>query len=47
MKQIIDEYGEAIIGVIATVLILGIAFFLFNQGGIIEQFFSQIANNAI
>ena len=47
MGQILDEYGEAIIGVIAALLIVGTAYFLFQQGGIIDIFLAEAAGNAI
>lgn len=47
MKQIIEEYGEAVAGVIAALLIIGIAVFLFTGGGVFDSLFSQAANNAI
>ena len=47
MRQIIEEYGEAIVGVVTALLIIGIAVFLFRQGGLVEQFYSTVAGNAI
>ncbi len=47
MRQIIEEYGEAIVGVLTALLIIGIGIFLFRQGGIVEQFYSSVAGNAI
>ncbi len=47
MHNIIEEYGEAILGAIAALLIMGVAFFIFEQGGLLEQFFSEYGNNSI
>ena len=47
MKQILDEYGEVVIGMIAAVLITILAVVLFKDGGILEGFISSVANNAI
>ena len=47
MKQILDEYGEAAIGMIAAVLITILAVVLFKDGGILEELISSVANNAI
>lgn len=47
MKQILDEYGEVAIGMIAAVLITVLAVVLFKDGGVIEGFISTVANNAI
>ena len=47
MRQILDEYGEAIIGAVAVVAIISIALFLFKSGGMIEDFYTSIANSAI
>ena len=47
MQQILEEYGEAAIGVIVTLMIIGLALFLFRQGGIIDEIFSDVASNAI
>lgn len=47
MKQILDEYGEAAIGMIAAVLITLLAVVLFKDGGMLEGFISGVANNAI
>ena len=47
MKQIIEEYGESVAAVIAALVIIGIAVFLFTGGGIFDSVFSQVANSAI
>lgn len=47
MKLVLDEYGEAIIGIVAVVLMTGIGIMLFQEGGMIEGFISDVANNAI
>ncbi len=47
MNSIIDEYGEAILGSLAAIVIIGVAYFVFKQGGILEQVFSYFGNNSI
>ncbi len=47
MKQILDEYGEAAMGMIAAILITILAVALFKDGGILEGFMSSVVNNAI
>ena len=47
MRQILDEYGDAIIGVIAALLVIGVAVYLFSQGGIVDNLFTDIAGKAI
>ena len=47
MHNIIEEYGEAILGAIAALLIMGIAFFVFKDGGLLEQIFSNYGNSSI
>ena len=47
MKQILDEYGEVIIGMIAAVLITMLAVNLFQDGGMLAGFISSVVNNAI
>ena len=47
MKQILDAYGEAAIGMIAAVLITILAVVLFKDGGMLEGFISSVVNNAI
>ena len=47
MKQVLDEYGEAVMGVVAAFLMTGLGVMLFSNGGIIEGFVSSFANNAI
>lgn len=47
MQQILEEYGEAAIGVIVTLMIMGLAVMLFQQGGIIDEIFSDVASSAI
>ena len=47
MNEILEEYGEAILGVIAAILIIGICYYLFSEGSTIDQLFSIIANNSI
>ena len=47
MHNIIEEYGEAILGAIAALLIIGIAFFVFKDGGLLEQIFSNYGNSSI
>ena len=47
MRQLLDEYGEAVVGAIAALVIIGIAVFLFTGGGVIDSLFTEIANAAI
>ncbi len=47
MHNIIEEYGEAILGAIAALLIMGVAYFVFKDGGLLEQIFSNYGNSSI
>ena len=47
MQQILDEYGDAIVGMFAALMIIVAGYVLFTQGGIVDGFFSEVANNAI
>ena len=47
MRQILDEYGEVVIGMIGAVLIIGIACSLFQNDGIIIEYMSNYANSSI
>lgn len=47
MRQILDEYGEAVVGTIAAIIIIGIGVLLFTGGGVVDSFFSELANKAI
>lgn len=47
MKYIIDEYGEAIVGAIAGILMIGIMLFVFAEGGLLEGFLLKMANASI
>ncbi len=47
MHNIIEEYGEAILGAIAALLIIGVAYFVFKDGGLLEQIFSNYGNSSI
>lgn len=47
MREILDEYGEVIIGSLAAILILGIGYIIFNNGSLLYEFFTNIANASI
>ena len=47
MKYIIEEYSEAIVGVIAGTLMIGIILFVFADGGLLEQLLLETANASI
>ena len=47
MKQILDEYGEAAMGMIAALLITILAVALFKDGGILEGFMSSVVNKGL
>lgn len=47
MSSILEEYGEAVLGVIAVFLMMGVAFFVFKDGGLLEQIFSNYGNSSI
>lgn len=47
MQHLLDEYGETILGIVGAFLVIGIAYALFENGGIIEEYLSNIANSSI
>lgn len=47
MRYIISEYGEAVVGTIAAIIIIGVGVLLFTGGGVVDSFFSELANKAI